>query len=269
MYSPWLPLIFVLACPLSFAFAVAQQPAGETPKPLNETKPAASGKAEPSDRYVPYEAQDVRAVFEVKKGTDGKAHASIRIGELRKLVDRLGEYARNHPVRFRSPAEKALAIKDAQAASKVLAPMLAGAQPDAKLPPNLLLAAGDLEAIAHNLDIEGSAERATAFYERLLKQDPEHALGNLNYGMFLAGTATRGKDAIPFLEKAAAAGQVLAHRGLGVVHLTLDDKTKALEHLRKWSAANPDDAETKEMIAAIESGAPIEHKRGPVPGDGK
>src|SRR5262245_36998547 len=109
MHSRLLALLFI-SCSLSLTAAVAQQPEGETPKPSNGARPDASAKAEPADGYVPYEPQDLRAVFEVKKDADGKARASVRIERLRKLVDRLGAYARNFPVTFRSPAEKELAI---------------------------------------------------------------------------------------------------------------------------------------------------------------
>ena len=78
------------------------------------------------------------------------------------------------------------------------------------------------------------------------------------YGRFLAG-AKKPKEAIPYLEKALEAGVGDAAYALGMTHLSLGDKQKALENLEDYRKRRPNDENTVKIIDAIRNGT-IEFK---------
>jgi len=79
------------------------------------------------------------------------------------------------------------------------------------------------------------------------------------YGTFLAG-AGKPKEALPYLEKALAAGVTDAAYAIGMTYLTLGDKKQALRHLENYKQRNPGDGNVDKLIEAIRNGK-IEFKR--------
>lgn len=119
--------------------------------------------------------------------------------------------------------------------------------------PEFLWRAGSLNSMAHNLDISGSAERASANFQKLLAIVPSDPRGNYMYGAFLAGTG-KSKEALPYLEKALSAGVSDASYTFGMVYLTLGDKQKAIENLEVYQKRNPGDSNTTKRLYGIRNG---------------
>jgi tetratricopeptide (TPR) repeat protein len=117
----------------------------------------------------------------------------------------------------------------------------------------ILLRAGDLNSMGHNLDIIISSQRAFTCFQKLLAIAPEHPFGNYLYGKFLAETGNPGQ-ALPYIEKARAFGVVYADYTLGMIYLTLGDKQKALEHLEAYRQVRPDDGKVSFLIDGIRNG---------------
>jgi Tfp pilus assembly protein PilF len=116
--------------------------------------------------------------------------------------------------------------------------------------PEMLLRAGYLNSLGHNLDIPGSAEKSSAIFQRLLAVAPSDPRANYTYGTFLAGVG-KFKEAIPYLETATAAGVKEAPYTLGMTHLSLGDKVKALANLEAYRQHNPNDQNITKLIDSI------------------
>lgn len=176
-----------------------------------------------------------------KYGFDG-AYADRMLGDL-------ALHAKNYPPKFDTPQDRQRAIQDVKTLSGMLDILISG--PSAN--PELLVRAGFLNSIGHNLDIPGSAEKTVAIFQRLLAALPSDPRGNYMYGTFLAG-AGKPKEALPYLEKALAVGVVDAAYALGMTYLTLGDKGKALENLEGYKRRNPGDGNVDKLIDAIRNG---------------
>ena len=202
------------------------------------------------EQYKEYGKYDLRDSLKTKTTEDGKTKHYLDMKMVDKVIDDLAAHAKNYPPTFRSKDEKNRAARDA----KMLISLFDAIAANDKAETELLLKSGFLNSIAHNLDIKGSAQKASAYYQRLLKREPNHPAGNFHYGVFLAGTATGQKKSLPYLEKALKLGVEDARFSLGLAHLTLGDKTKSLEYLESYSKKNPDDEHAKIIIEAIKSG---------------
>ena len=143
----------------------------------------------------------------------------------------LGSHAENYPARFDTDEDRGRAIQDIIGVSGIFDALLSGKKPGA----DLLIRAGYLHTLGRNLGIPGSAEKADANFKKLLKAKPTDPQGNYMYGVFLAGE-NKIKKAIPYLDKALAAGMPEAAYTLGMAHYSLGNKKKALgyfEDLKK------------------------------------
>lgn len=195
-----------------------------------------------------YGTYDPKRILTTTETPAGKKHG-LDGAYLDRMLGDLSSHGRNYPPQFDSPQDKQRAVQDVKVLSGMLDVMVAGPNPH----PELLLRAGMLNSMGHNLDIPGSAEKATASFSKLLAAEPAHGRGNLHYGTFLAGSA-RPKEAIPYLEKAVAAGLFEASYGLGMTWLSLGDKQKAIEHFTAYQQRNPRDTQVGRLIEAIRSG---------------
>ena len=142
--------------------------------------------------------------------------ASLDMALMERLLADLQQHAGNYPPRFDSPAD----AQRAQADEKTLMGMLGAIFSASQAPSNLLLRMGMLGAVSHNMDISGGAAFAQTHFERLLKVDPAHAVGNFQYGTFLGNTG-RAKEALPYLTNAKDKGVVPALYAIGMSHLML------------------------------------------------
>ncbi|MBI4756335.1 MAG: tetratricopeptide repeat protein [Betaproteobacteria bacterium] len=173
----------------------------------------------------------------------------IDVAYLDAMLSDLASHAMRYPPRFDSIEDRQRAARDVTALSGMLE-VLAN---DPAANPELLVRLGMLHSMGHNLDLAGAAQKASVTFQRLLSASPSHPRGNYRYGMFLAGT-DRAKEAIPYLEKALAAGVPEAAYTLGMAHLSLGNTEKALIHLDDYHRRHPGDADAAKFVEALRGG---------------
>ena len=161
---------------------------------------------------------------------------------------KIAPHARSFPPTFASVDER----KQIEADLRRLLVLLDAAVVQLPNETDLLFRAGFANAMGHNLDFDGCAEKSIDAYEKFLKHKPDDKNGNYYYGGFLASTSTRRQDSIKYLEKALSLGVTDAHYTLAFVYLGQANKQKALLHLKKYAEANPNEAWIKEMIKKVE-----------------
>lgn len=181
--------------------------------------------------------------------TSANRRGGIDLRYLDQMLDDLGRHASNYPTQFDSLQDRLRAVNDVKALSKVFEILVAGPEST----PGILRRAGFFYSIGHNLDIQGHAERAVACFQRLLAMEPADPQGNFMFGAFLGG-AGKAKESIPFLEKAVAGGISDANYSLGMSHLALGNKEKALALFSKYKAITPGDKSIDELIKSINAG---------------
>lgn len=76
---------------------------------------------------------------------------------------------------------------------------------------------------------------------------------NFMYGTFLAGVG-KGREAIPYLEKAYAVGAVDAVHVLGLTQLCIAECDRALKSLQEYKRRKPRDPAVDKLIEDIRSG---------------
>lgn len=174
----------------------------------------------------------------------------VQMDVVNHFIRHIAEHAQYYPPRFDNDSQR----EEIENATKFLVNLfgeLLNANPQDE---NLLLMAGFLNAMGHNMDIQGCAQNAAQCYEALLDQDPESAQANYQYGVFLAGTVSHRDDSIEFLEKALNLGETRALYSLAMVALAKEDVETALGYLKKYIGWHQDDAQATELIEALESG---------------
>ena len=175
---------------------------------------------------------------------------------------KIAEHARDYPPKFASGTERKQIETELQKTIAALAAAL-GQHPD---DPQLLFRDGFANAMGHNLDFPGCAQRCMKSYERLLELQPANGKACFYYGGFLASTAAHQKKSISYLERAIALGVTDAHYTLGFALLTQADKKGALEHFREYSRLNPTDKKVKTLIEQVETAeVKIIHQTGEKP----
>ena len=163
---------------------------------------------------------------------------SIDLKKMDATLAKIAVHAQNFPPTFSSATEREQVEKDLKAAIKVLDVAVAQHPDD----PELLFRDGFANAMGQHLDYPGCDQKFINAFERFLKLKPNDRNGNFLYGGFLAGTATRRDDSIPYLNKAIALGEPDAHYTLAFVYLTQQNKEKAIEHFKEYAKAYPNEA---------------------------
>lgn len=196
-----------------------------------------------------YGQYDIRQLLSPDPGS-GKA-GSLHTAYLDRMMQDIGHHAANYPPRFDSVQDQQRAQRDAgQLIGMLDAAFGAG---NSNPPPELLLRMGVLGAYGHNLDVPNAAAFAQTHFSRLLAARPDDAGANYHYGQFLASSG-RGKQALPYLGKARDRGVVPALYALGMVHLTLGDKPRALALLGEYQKAEPSDQNVGKLMQGIREG---------------
>lgn len=203
-----------------------------------------------------YGTYDPKRLLTISETPSGKKYG-FDGGYFDRMLNDLSSHARNYPPQFDTPQDQQRATQDVKALSGMLDILINVPAPS----PELLVRAGYLNSIGHNLNIAGAAEKANSIFQRLLADTPADPRGNFMYGTFLAGVA-KPKEALPYLEKALAAGVIDAAYALGMTHLTLGDKEQALRNLADYKRRRPADGDVDKLIDAIRNGK-IEFKRSP------
>jgi len=210
--------------------------------------------AEPASKALAALAQDygrydLKRLLSLAEGPPGKSSVNIDIAYLSRILDDLGRHAGTYPPNFQSAEDRQRAQRDVSALSKAFEPIYANIAGN----PQLLLRLALLHVFAHNLDVVGSAEKAVAEFDALLKLTPDDPLANYRYGIFLA-TTTRGGAAIPYLEKAKSLGVANADYWLGMSYQLAGDKAKAILNLESYTRRVPGDQDARKVLDAVRNG---------------
>jgi tetratricopeptide (TPR) repeat protein len=188
---------------------------------------------------------------------------TLSLGAIDAVLGKIAPHAQNFPPQFSSVAERKKIEADLREALTLLDAALAQHPDD----PEILFRDGYANAMGHNLDFDGCAQRYFKAFDRLLELQPESQKANYYYGAFLVATAARQKDGIRYLEKAVTLGVTDAHYTLAFAYTVLGDKKNALLHLKEYSKLHPDDDGAKKRITEMESADfRIVRHEGPPPG---
>lgn len=167
---------------------------------------------------------------------------SVKTGLIDRYLDRIGAHAKSYPPRFANDEERRLVTSDLKRLIGVLEIVKENGS-------DLKLRYAYAQAMAYNLDIDGSGASAVGAFESLLEANPDDPQANYALGMFLAGTGDT-TDSIPFLEKALALGKPHAQYTLGLIELEHGSKTEGLRMLEDYCAKYPENAHAQEMLVA-------------------
>lgn len=203
-----------------------------------------------------YGTYDPKRLLTVSETPSGKKYG-FDSAYLDQMLNDLSAHAKNYPPQFDTPNDKQRATQDVKTLSGMLDVLINVPTPN----PELLVRAGYVNSIGHNLDIAGAAEKADSIFRRLLAASPSDARGNYMYGTFLAGVG-KPKEALPYLEKALAVGVSDAAYAIGMTYVTLGNKGQALKNLEDYKRRKPGDTNVDKLIDAIRNGK-IEFKRAP------
>ncbi|HEV7406513.1 MAG TPA: hypothetical protein VGO11_26415 [Chthoniobacteraceae bacterium] len=189
--------------------------------------------------------------------TGFSAEVSLDLKAMDATLEKIAAHAKGFPPTFASAAERKQTEHDLKAAIKVLDAAVGQYPHD----PELLFRDGYANAMGQHLDLPGCDQQFIKAFEEFLKLKPNDKKGNFLYGGFLAATATRQKDCVPYLKKAIELGEPDAHYTLAFHYLTQQNKEQAIHHLTEYAKAYPDEAAAiKAKIAAIKE-ANIKVKR--------
>lgn len=203
-----------------------------------------------------YGHYDPKRLLTISETPSGKKY-SFNGAYLDQILNDLSAHAKNYPPKFDTPQDKQRAVQDVKVVSGLLDIMINVPTPN----PDLLIRAGYLNSMGHNLDVPGAAEKANSIFLKLLAAIPSDPRGNYMYGTFLAGIG-KPKEALPYLEKALSVGVVDAAYAIGMTYLMLGDKDQALKNLEDYKRRKPSDGSVDTLIDAIRNGK-LELKRNP------
>lgn len=195
-----------------------------------------------------YGRYDLNRILSTSETAAGKKYSLDGV-YLDRILDDLARHAGNFPPQFDTQQDRLRATQDVKTLGKIFDIVTNGPAQNREL----LVRAGVLNSIGHNLDIPGSAEKADTLFRRLLAEAPSDPRGNYLYGIFLAGSG-RPKAALPYLNKALAGGMTDAGYSLGMAHLSLGDKTNALHHLTEYRRRKPNAVHIDTLIEAVKNG---------------
>ncbi|MEJ1958664.1 MAG: tetratricopeptide repeat protein [Nitrosomonadales bacterium] len=112
---------------------------------------------------------------------------------------------------------------------------------------------GSANALGHNLDYPGSADRAMETFEKLLSIDPNNRRATYAYGVFLSQTTLQSK-AIPYLTKAIQLGEERAHYTLGITYLGMGATQDAIPEFEAYLKVYPEDVKIQKLLTDLKSG---------------
>lgn len=203
-----------------------------------------------------YGNYDPKRLLTVAETPSGKKHG-FDLAYLDQMLSDLSAHAKNYPPHFDTAQDQQRATQDVKLLSGMLDILINDPTPNQEL----LVRAGYLNSIGHNLNIAGCAEKANSIFQRLLAATPSDARGNYMYGTFLAGVG-KAQEALPYLQKALAVGVADAAYTIGMTYLTLGNKEQALKNLEDYKRRKPGDGSVDGLIDAIRNGK-VEIKRSP------
>ncbi len=123
------------------------------------------------------------------------ADVPVRLSDLNATLNEIAPHARSYAPKFSSPEER---VQTEEHLKALLAQLdkISDRYPDDE---DILFIKGAANAMGHNLDYPGCADKAMAAFDRLFAIDPNNRRALYEYGGFLSGTTLLDK-AIPYLE---------------------------------------------------------------------
>lgn len=192
---------------------------------------------------------ETQPIVIVSRSPEGKKLVRIDMDYLDATLRNMAAQANRYPPQFDTPQDKERALKDVRDLVGLMS-LLVDASPSNT---DLLFRAARTFGMAHNMDVPGTAEKADELFRQLLDLEPTHPQGNFQYGAFLAGVG-QPRMALPYLDKALSLGVTDADYSLGLTHLSLGDKARALQHLQAFKRRQPRNTEVDTLMDAIQSG---------------
>lgn len=182
-------------------------------------------------------------------GTSQALAADSPVANLDKFIELLAPHAQSYPPQFDSAEQKTAMVKGLQD----LLTAWDKAPKETWGNKEFLFRYAFLNAMGHNLDMEGRGAKALQAYEALLKLEPDDKRANYYFGTFLTGTKFIGAAGL-YLKKAIKLGEPKAHYPLAIVYLSEQKNQEALAEFKKYLEYDPENETAKQMVAKIESG---------------
>lgn len=176
------------------------------------------------------------------------AQVDLSLNSMDATLSKIAVHAQSYPPTFASSAERRQTELDLKGAIAILDAAVVQFPTE----PDLWFRDGYANLMGHNLDFPGCDKQCIKAFKRLLELRPNDPKGNFYFGGFLASTATRQKECVPYLKKAIDLGVTDAHYALAFYYLTQKDKQNALYHLKQYAKANPDEKGIKAKIKNVE-----------------
>ena len=206
---------------------------------------------------APYPQQNMQSVITPERFSGAAAD---------KIYNDLAAHAGEYPLRFDNAADQKRAARDAAELLRISRSLIETdiIKPDDEAYIPMLHRTAQTAWIAHNLDVEGAAQTADAYYRKLLSAQPKaqraQTLGE--YGGFLAASA-QTDAALRVLRQAVDGGNGAARKPLAIVLLTKGQKEQALREIRAYVKQYPRDEQAKHMLEAAQAGR-VEVKGAPM-----
>jgi tetratricopeptide (TPR) repeat protein len=180
------------------------------------------------------------------------ADVPVRLSDLNATLSEIAPHLRNYPPKFSTPEER---VQTEEHLKTLLAQLdkISDRYPNDEA---MLFIKAAANAMGHNLDYPGCAEKAIAAFDRLLAIDPSNRRALYEYGGFLSGTTLLDK-AIPYLDRAIQLGEERAHYTLAFVYIKKGDSHRALSEFEAYLKADPENATAKKFVADIRSGKAV------------
>jgi TolA-binding protein len=193
---------------------------------------------------APYGQYDLKSLVIQK---DGKTTFDVQ--KFGQILGDLDIHAAQYPPKFDSKSDQERATRDAAMLSNMMDVLVDAPNPN----PDLLLRTAFLNSIAHNLDVAGAAQKASAQYKQFLVMYPTDPKANYLYGLFLVGSGNP-KESIAPLSVAQKAGMAPAEFALGFAYLSLGEQKTALSYFESYQRKVPSDTRVAELIGAVKAG---------------
>ena len=177
------------------------------------------------------------------------ADVPIKLADLYATLNEVAPHARSYPPKFSTPVERATAEEHLKILLRQL-DKISDRYPDDK---EILFIKGAANAMGHNLDYPGCADKAMAAFDRLLTIDPDNRRALYEYGGFLSGTTLLDK-AIPYLERAIQQGEGRAHYTLAYTYVEKGELQNALPEFEAYLKIDPENATAKKFVSDIRGG---------------
>lgn len=188
----------------------------------------------------------------VKKSVDtnGQTKYSIDMRVFDYYLKKISAYADNYPPQFANDEER----NEIHNKLTDLINMLEIIGKTQQRNPNFLYRASHANKLGHNMDIQGSSQRAKNYYSTLLDIFPDNPKINFTYAQFLVSTSAYHFESIPYFEKALELGIEHAKFSLGLLYAEQGNTKKGLKILQEYSRNYPKNSYVQKVIKAIESG---------------